>query len=59
MGFNRRSLWIAVSVLTACGIGSILVWAAGGSPGEVGAVPPPELPAGAVPEVDTAVFAVG
>lgn len=59
MGFRRRTLWIAASVLTTCGIASILVWTAGGSPGAASSTPPPQLAAGEVPEVDTALFAVG
>lgn len=59
MSPRRRTLWIAVSLLTSCGVGLILVWTAGGTPGTAGPTPPPQLAPGEVPEVDTALFAVG
>lgn len=55
MSLRRRAPWIAVPVLTAGALASILAWTAAGSP----ATPRPEPPAGDVPEVDTALFAVG
>lgn len=51
MNPQRRAQRIAVSVLAA----GALAWTAAGSP----ATPEPERPVGEVPEVDTALFAVG
>ncbi len=56
MSLTRRTSWTLVAAF-----GFALVVAIQDSPeaGGSGVVPRPELPAGDVPEVDTAVFAVG